>query len=359
MVFDINKVEDRINGHNSFFDELIDLIPASHYLPKDESAIENEKYYHNTKKQVTSTKLEAKEIRKAKKAKYDPNNVKSVQTLQEEKKIKEEEEKEEEEVEEEEEGNNEEETVMNHEVDIKDLKPMAKVSSITELQERLKKSIDDLRAKRKAQNSNSIHSRDELLRKRLKRKHDRKEQIQKKKEKRRKTNDMVGMDLPESQATESAKATKTKEVEENVSFGKIVFDEEVTQKKKKGPTDTLGRLKQVEAKKEKLEKLKSVDKEKAEALEEKIQWSKAMKMVEGEKIKDDPKLLKKTLKREQKLKERSAKKWNDRQKTVARQMKEKQKKREENIKARMMNKKGKGSKGKKRHGLEGSGLKRK
>jgi len=40
MVFDINKVEDRINGHNSFFDELIDLIPASHYLPKDESAIE-------------------------------------------------------------------------------------------------------------------------------------------------------------------------------------------------------------------------------------------------------------------------------------------------------------------------------
>lgn len=261
--------------------------------------------------------------------------------------------------EEEEEENNEEETEMNHEVDIKDLKPMAKVSSITELQERLKKSIDDLRAKRKAQNNNSIHSRDELLRKRLKRKHDRKEQIQKKKEKRRKTNDMVGMDLPESQATESAKATKTKEVEENVSFGKIVFDEEVAQKKKKGPTDTLGRLKQAEAKKEKLEKLKSVDKEKAEALEEKIQWSKAMKMVEGEKIKDDPKLLKKTLKREQKLKERSAKKWNDRQKTVARQMKEKQKKREENIKARMMNKKGKGAKGKKRHGLEGSGLKRK
>jgi len=88
------------------------------------------------------------------------------------------------------------------EVDIKDLKPMTKVSSITELQERLKKSIDDLRAKRKAQNNNAIHSRDELLKKRLKRKRDRKEQIQKKKEKRRKTNDMVGMDIPEGQATE-------------------------------------------------------------------------------------------------------------------------------------------------------------
>jgi len=347
MIFDINKVEEHIDSHNSFFDELIGLIPASHYLPKTEADIENEKYYHNTKKQVTSSKLEAKEIRKAKKAKYDPNNVKSVQTLQEEKKMKEEEAEEE-----------EEDTEMNTEVDIKDLKPMAKVSSITELQERLKKSIDEMRAKRKAQNNNSIHSRDELLKKRLKRKHDRKEQIQKKKEKRRKTNDMDGMDLPESQATEGVKATKTKEVEENVSFGKIVFDEEVVQKKKKGPTDTLGRLKQAEANKEKLEKLKSVDKEKAEALEEKIQWSKAMKMVEGEKIKDDPKLLKKTLKREQKLKERSAKKWNDRQKTVVRQMKEKQKRREENIKNRMNNK-GKGSKGKKRHGLEGSGLKRK
>ncbi|ORX84162.1 SURF6-domain-containing protein [Anaeromyces robustus] len=341
MIFDINKIEEHINGHNSFFDELIELIPATHYLPKDESNIENDKYYHNTKKQITSSKLDAKEIRKAKKAKFDPNNVKSVQDIQEERKIKEEEEN--------------EDVEMQPEVDIKDLKPMTKVSSITELQERLKKSIDDLRAKRKAQNNSSIHSRDELLKKRLKRKHDRKEQIQKKKEKRRKTNDMVGMDLPDSQAVE-AKESKTKEVEENVSFGKIVFNEETVQKKKKGPTDTLGKLKQAEANKEKLEKLKSVDKEKAEALEEKIQWSKAMKLVEGEKIKDDPKLLKKTLKREQKLKERSAKKWNDRQKTVVRQMKEKQKRREENIKARMNNK---GKKGKKRHGLEGSGLKRK
>ncbi|ORX58493.1 SURF6-domain-containing protein [Piromyces finnis] len=334
MIFDIDKVEEHIESHNSFFDDLIGLIPASHYLPKAESEIENDKYYHNTKKQVTSTKLNAKEIRKNKKAKFDPNNVKSVQTLQEEKKMKEEEEAE------------EEDTSMNmvQEVDIKDLKPMSKTSSITELQERLKKSIDDLRAKRKAQNNNSIHSRDELLKKRLKRKHDRKEQIQKKKEKRRKTNDMVGMDLPETQASKDNKSAGAKEVEENVSFGKIVFNEELVQKKKKGPTDTLGRLKQVEANKEKLEKLKSVDKEKAEALEEKIQWNKAMKLVEGEKIKDDPKLLKKTLKREQKLKERSTKKWNDRQKTVARQMKEKQKKREENIKNRMNNK-GKGSKG--------------
>jgi len=350
MIFDIDKIEERISSHNSFFDELIELIPASHYLPKDDTAAENEKYYHNTKKPVASSKLEAKEIRKAKKAKFDPNNVKSVQTLQEEKKIKEEEE------EAKEEESEEENEMKPVEVDIKDLKPMTKVSSITELQERLKKSIDDLRAKRKAQSNNSIHSRDELLKKRLKRKRDRKEQIQKKKEKRRKTNDMAGMDLPETQAAEE-KVTKTKEVEENVSFGKIVFDEGVEKKKKKGPTDTLGRLKQAEANKEKLEKLKSVDKEKAEALEEKIQWNKAMKLIEGEKIKDDPKLLKKTLKREQKLKERSAKKWNDRQKTVARQMKEKQKKREENIKNRMNNKGKKG--GKKRHGLEGSGLKRK
>jgi len=353
MIFDIDKVEERISSHNSFFDELIELIPASYYLPKD-SSVENEKYYHNTKKVAASSKVDAKEIRKAKKAKFDPNNVKSVQTLQEEKKMKEEEENEIENENEEESGD---ENEMNHEVDIKDLKPMTKVSSITELQERLKKSIDDLRAKRKAQNNNAIHSRDELLKKRLKRKRDRKEQIQKKKEKRRKTNDMVGMDIPEGQAAESTKATKTKEVEENVSFGKIVFNEETEKKKKKGPTDTLGRLKQAEANKKKLEKLKSTDMEKAEALEEKIQWSKAMKLVEGEKIKDDPRLLKKTLKREQKLKERSAKKWNDRQKTVARQMKEKQKKREENIKNRMNNKGKKG--GKKRHGLEGSGLKRK
>jgi hypothetical protein len=48
---------------------------------------------------------------------------------------------------------------------------------------------------------------------------------------------------------------------------------------------------------------------KAVELHEKESWSKAIKRAEGEKVKDDPKLLKKTIKKKNMKKKKSEKVW--------------------------------------------------
>ena len=134
------------------------------------------------------------------------------------------------------------------------------------------------------------------------------------------------------------------------------------EKRKKGATDAKTQLQKVEAKKEKLEKLRAEDAVKAAELEEKEQWQKAVSLASGEKIKDDAKLLKKTIKRTEQRKKKSADEWRKRQEKVKMDEKNKIKKREENIKNRQMQKGGKkaaakkgGDKKKKaRHGFEGA-----
>ena len=124
----------------------------------------------------------------------------------------------------------------------------------------------------------------------------------------------------------------------DVFFGKLSVGKE-QQKKKKGPTDAKTQLKLVEAKKEKLEKLKHDDKSKAQELLEKEEWNKVLSLATGEKLKDDPKLLKKTIKRQEKQKTKSAQEW--RKRTDKQKMDEKKaiKKREENIKNKIEEKK--------------------
>lgn len=77
-------------------------------------------------------------------------------------------------------------------------------------------------------------------------------------------------------------------------------------RKRKGPTDVMGQLRHVEAKKARLE---NMDPEKAEKIHEKEMWSRALKQTAGEKVRDDEKLLKKALKRQQGEKKKSEREW--------------------------------------------------
>jgi len=86
------------------------------------------------------------------------------------------------------------------------------------------------------------------------------------------------------------------------------------------------------------------DPEKANALKEKDTWKKALQLAQGEKVKDDVKLLKKTIKREETFKKKSSKEWGERKSTVSKQKDHKQKRREENLKARIDAAKNKGKK---------------
>jgi hypothetical protein len=94
-------------------------------------------------------------------------------------------------------------------------------------------------------------------------------------------------------------------------------------------------------------RLNCLDEEKRREIEEKDQWLNARKRAHGEKIKDDVVLLKKTLKRKEKVKKKSEKEWKERIEGVEKGKAMRQKKREENLRKR---REGKGSKGKKKVG---------
>jgi hypothetical protein len=149
----------------------------------------------------------------------------------------------------------------------------------------------------------------------------------------------------------------------NFSFGRVAFADgtrinsslsglaEQT-KKPKGPLDAKTALLVAEKKQA---HLNSLDENKRKEVEEKDIWLNARKRINGEKIKDDVSLLKKSLKRREKSKNKSEREWTERKEGVAKGQEIRQKKREQNIAKR---KDEKGSKGKKKKAGTGAGVKK-
>ncbi|CAL1681828.1 unnamed protein product [Lasius platythorax] len=130
------------------------------------------------------------------------------------------------------------------------------------------------------------------------------------------------------------------------SEGKMVFSKfdfsEIGVKKKlpKNQNDPKKILQQLQQKKEKLKQLEnSGDKEKAEDIKEKDAWQSALAKASGEKVKDNPELLKRTIKRKEQKKKHSANKWNSRIEKVQKSIQERQEKRQGNIMKRKKEKK--------------------
>ncbi|OTA98778.1 hypothetical protein M426DRAFT_325727 [Hypoxylon sp. CI-4A] len=155
----------------------------------------------------------------------------------------------------------------------------------------------------------------------------------------------------------------------NFSFGRVGFGDGsqlshdlshvLSGNAKKGPSDPKTALQKLENQKKRLQEM---GEEKRKDVEEKELWLTARRRAEGEKIKDDEKLLKKAVKRKEVSKKKSEKEWSARKDGVAKSMKDRQKKREENIKKRREDKvigkagkkKGGAKKPKGRAGFEGS-----
>ncbi|GMH54385.1 hypothetical protein TrST_g10533 [Triparma strigata] len=94
-------------------------------------------------------------------------------------------------------------------------------------------------------------------------------------------------------------------------------------------------LEKANAKKQRLQELKngsSEDKKKREG----IMWGDAMKEANGVRVRDDPAMIKKAIKRKEKSKAKSAAKWADRITTVADSMMDKQKIRKHNLEKRKL-----------------------
>ncbi|CAN8104939.1 unnamed protein product [Discula destructiva] len=252
-------------------------------------------------------------------------------------------------------------------------------SDTTELRARLAAKIASLRAARKADGPDGtpIRTREELIEsrrlKQIKSKAHKKELWQQQK---------AEEDKKREEALASARNSPmlsfgspgSPEQENNFSFGRMTFTDgtQMSQDlsyvkdksgKKKPNLDPKSALAKLEAQKKRLANL---DDGKRKEVLEKETWLAARRRAEGEKVRNDESLLKKAVKRKEKVKKKSEKEWSDRIDGVKYAQKQKAQKREANIRQRKeqkqagkAGKKGKGkgpTKKKARPGFEGGGF---
>ncbi|CAH1787727.1 unnamed protein product [Owenia fusiformis] len=213
--------------------------------------------------------------------------------------------------------------------DTLELSPLAKYS---DLQQKLHAKIEALRGNRK--NTEEWKERKKLRRKEslLKLKMRRKANKQNNQEKG--TSDMPpnGLKVP--------KVSNNKPIynrEGNMVFSKFDFIDKGdpnSDKGKKVGKDYKKMLANLEREKEKVKQLKETNPEKAKKVEEKTLWKSVLDKASGVKVRDDPELLKKAVKRKEKLKKKGEKAWTDRKDKVQDRMDRKQEKRTKNLKKR-------------------------
>ena len=239
-----------------------------------------------------------------------------------------------------------------------------------ELKRRLQARIEDFRTARKANDPQKSlpRSRQELIDSRRQKEELRKAQKKElkkklKEEEAQKRADTLARGSPLlSPGSPQSARTSTNQF----AFGNIEFNDgqklsadltNLVQSRKaaKGPSDPATALL---AAQKSASRLASLDETKREDIGEKESWLNARKRAQGERIRDDSNLLKKTLKRKQSQKKKSEKEWKERIDGVKKREEIRQKKREANLKQRRDEKGGKGGKknkgSKARPGFEGS-----
>lgn len=246
------------------------------------------------------------------------------------------------------------------------------------LQARLAVRLQELRAARNADglNGHPARNRQELLESRRKKEEQRRAHKKELRNKARLDEDArreAALASARDSPASSMMSPRIHSPDHNFSFGRVAFADGQTMTddlssireapKKRGPQDAATALAATEKKRL---RIAGLDDEKRADIEEKDLWLNAKKRAHGEKVRDDTSLLKKTLKRKEKMKKKSEGEWKERKDGVAKSQAMKQKTREANLKKRRDEKgsKGKGSKGKKagsgkpkvksRPGFEGS-----
>lgn len=212
-----------------------------------------------------------------------------------------------------------------------------RAKSISELQERLQA----IRSKKK------LTYKEKLVKKGLKNR-------MKKKSKQDERNAKQKLIRANKLATNEVKNENVENTEKHIQEKKPVFNNENKmvfskfdftelgnkQKKKKQPKDPKKILEIIEKQKEKVNNLlESGETKKAIEIKEKSVWKNALAKATGEKVKDDPDLLKKSIRKQSQKKNVSKKKWEARIESVKNAQEERQKKRSENIAKRKKDKK--------------------
>ncbi|KAM1724279.1 hypothetical protein ACFX13_022788 [Malus domestica] len=302
-----------IHQHSQFFDKLVELIPARFYLPVDD---DDKPWFQGLSKTAkASAKKESKEnIKKARRERLDPEKSSKTtldvlkQSL--EKKSNDESDSDEIEI---------KPVVPGLEDDERSVEDDERSVTYEELQQRLRRKLDEFRAGRHSEGS-------ERARKRI----ERKERYEKKGTDQKKRKREAVSDGKKSASDDSvAKVEKdVAEAAKELTFGyvKLGDEDEVgkTNKKKK-----LSKLQELERAKQLQEAKK--DPEKGEIISKKHSWKAATSRAAGIKVHDDPKLLKQSIQKEKKRHQKNAEKWKGRVETTEKMKADKQKKRSDNI----------------------------
>lgn len=301
---------------SAYFSSLVELIPAKYYLNED---LENN---DTTIEGSGKAAREAKKhlAKKAKLKKLDPKKFKSIAEHQKDKEA------------------NELEIEDELEAGGDSIRPIkvgdAPSLALDELKQKLHDKIELLRGKRKLKEEGKTEDAPK------------KRKLEKKEKKKKQNKEAKNSELIKNNVKNEKKVTEVLNDRGEVVFSKFDFAEGGAKKKNKvKKNDVQALLKKAEKKKSNLEKLEEESKEKAEELKSKMKWDKALKHAEGFKVKDDPKLLLKTIKRKNKMKEAGKKKWEERVNTQKKMQEDKQKLRKQHIKERREKKGTKGAKG--------------
>lgn len=228
----------------------------------------------------------------------------------------------------------------------------SKKQNLEKLRAKLQEKIQALKEKRRApgtQVTGALSSREAILAQRK-----RKEELKRKRTEQNTPKDEASSDESNSGSDaegDSETVSKKRRVDDGIAndlmFQNIVFDDgsRATSdlqrlrkaREKKGPSknDIKAHLSATEAKRAKLE---SKDELVQIQQKEKEKWQRAMLQAEGERMRDDEKLLRKALKRKEAKKRKSAVEWRERKEAVATAISDKQKRREENLQIRKENK---------------------
>lgn len=361
-------LEARVKGHSDFFDRLVELIPARHYVP-DERDPERSKF-NKTKSAKAIAKLEAKEnSKKALRAKLQPGALSTLEKIKSKARQPagdgddgdDDEDEGDESSDEEANESDFEDDVSDEEPDtkngkdteVKDAKTAApaagapptasgwsvpktganKGDQMEELRERLAAKIAASRVARKAEE-------DHTKIKQAKEWREEKKKTKNEKKKREKAagaksgKDGAGDDGSKKRKADDDSDSGSDKDDTNLEFGRVEVEGKIGGPPRKKRMSKEALLKKALSQKREVEAAGGEDTAAGKKVAEKYSWDAALARAGGEKVLDDPKLLQKSVKNELRMKKKSAEKWALRNDRTTEQMAAKQKKRKDSLKGR-------------------------
>jgi len=306
-----------IASHSNFFDRLVELVPAKYYLDTDNDRL-NLKFLKQNERAAAKATFK-QQYKASKRSKLDPDKAKTTLELQQEAATATEE------------GNGASlPTAATHPLN---LGSGGKPASREELKQRLQKKLEDLRHARKAEEQESAKKeakqwREKALDNGRKAAH----QANNNNNNKRKHPDSSPAAKSHPNNNSNKKSKSSNDGIDKMRFSRIDFGLDNDRKKGKHKATKEALLATAEARQAQAGEL--VQTVEGRAKLEKEAWGTALSRAKGDKVKDDPKLLRRSIKKDTKLKAKKAAAWKDRVSIQNETQAAKQQKRKDNLDAR-------------------------